>query len=65
MLSDLLLRLGSHVMSAIMGGMAVFCLFYAGRVRHHNLVRDLLIHTLIYGGGAAVIVYFKSRYLDV
>ena len=65
MLSDLLLRLGSHVMFAIIGGMTVFCLFYAGRVHHHDLVRDLLIYTLIYDGGAKAIVYFKSRYLDV
>jgi hypothetical protein len=65
MLSDLLLRLGSQVMSGIMDGMAVFCLYYAGRVHDYNLVRDLLIHTLIYGGGATAIVYFKSRYLDV
>jgi hypothetical protein len=65
MLFDLLLRLGSQVISAIMGGMAVFCLFYPGRVHHYNLVRNLLIHALIYGGGAAAIVYFKGRYLDV
>ncbi len=65
MLSDLLLRVSSQVMSAIMGGMAVFCLFYAGRVPDYNLVRDLLIHTLMYGGGATAIVHFKGRYLDV
>jgi hypothetical protein len=65
MLPDLLLRLGSQVVSAIMGGMAVFSLFYAGRVHDYNFVRDLLIHGLIYGGGATAIVYLKSRYLDV
>jgi hypothetical protein len=65
MLPHLLLPLDSQVLSAIMVGMGVFWLFYGGRVHAHNLVRDLLIHALIYGGGATAIVHFKSRYLDV
>jgi hypothetical protein len=63
MYSALLLRLGSQVLSATMGGMAVFCLYYAAKVSSPDVVRWLLVNAFIWGGVATGIVYFQGKYL--
>ena len=56
-----LLRISSQVLSLIMGGMAVFYLYYAGQVPHYVW---LLIDALKWGGLATVVVQCQTRYLD-
>jgi hypothetical protein len=64
MQAGILFYLASRVFSALMGGMALFCLYYAGKVSDPNTVGSLLINALIWGGCAATIVYFQGRYLN-
>jgi hypothetical protein len=59
-----LLRLCSQLISSIMGGMAVFCLYYAGQALDYNLALVLIGDALVWGGLATAIVYCRSRYLD-
>lgn len=59
-----LFRLASQVLSATMGSMAIFCLYYAGQVSNPNLVWVLLTDVLIWGGAPSAIVYSKNKYLD-
>jgi hypothetical protein len=61
--SAFLLRVGSQVLSAIMGGMAIFCLYYAAKVPNFDAAWWLLGKALIWGGLASAIVYCKKRYL--
>jgi hypothetical protein len=64
MQAAILFYLASRVFSALMGGAAVFCLYYAGKVSDPNTVGSLLINALIWGGCAATIVYFQGKYLN-
>jgi hypothetical protein len=59
MYAILLLRWSSQALSAILGGMAVFCLYYA------VLLGDLRLFILVikFGGPAIVIVYCQNKYL--
>jgi len=59
MCSILLLRWSSQVLSAMLGGMAVFCLYYT------VMLGDLSLFTLVikFGGPAIVIVYCQNKYL--
>ena len=59
-----LLRITSQLLHAILGGMAVFCLYYAA-VGHDNydLVRYCLLEALKWGGAAGLVLYFKEKYL--
>jgi hypothetical protein len=59
-----LLRVGSQAMSAMMGGMAVFCLYYAAQLTDPDMVRYLFVDGLKWGVPAAAIVYFQGKYLD-
>ena len=64
MLAALLLRVGSEVLHSVMGGLALFCLFYAGRVRDPDAVAHLVFEALKWGAFASVILYCKLKYLD-
>jgi hypothetical protein len=59
MYSILLLRWSSQVLSAMLGGMAVFCLFYT------VVLADPSLFTLVikFGGPAIAIVYCQDKYL--
>jgi hypothetical protein len=59
MYSILLLRWSSQVLSATLGGMAVFCLYYA------VILGDLNLFSLVikFGGPAIAIVYCQNKYL--
>jgi hypothetical protein len=59
MYSIFLLRWSSQALSAILGGMAVFCLHYA------VILGDPGLFTLVikFGGPAIVIVYCQNKYL--
>jgi len=48
----------------MMGGMAVFCLYYAAQIPEHNVVWYLFLSAMKWGGCATVIVYFQCKYLD-
>ena len=63
MQAAILFYLASRVFSAIMGGVSLFCLYYAGKVPDPNAVESLLISALIWGGCAETIDYFQGRYL--
>jgi hypothetical protein len=64
MYAAFILRMGSQVLSAILGGLAVFCLCYAAWLPDPELVQNLLFKALLSGGAATVIVYCQRRYLD-
>ena len=64
MQATLLMRISSQVISAIMGGIAVFCLYYAGQAHNLDLARWLLIDALKWGGLATVVVQCQAKYLD-
>jgi hypothetical protein len=64
MQAALLIRVGSQVLSAMMGGIAVFCLYYAAQLSDPDVVRWLFADALKWGGCATAIVYFQGRYLD-
>jgi hypothetical protein len=59
-----LIRISSQVISSIMGGMFVFCLYYAAQLPDYNAVWSLFLDALKWGGGATAIVYFQVKYLD-
>jgi hypothetical protein len=59
-----LLLLSSQTMSALMGGMTIFCLYYAAQVPDHEMVQYLFIDGLKWGTAAAAVVYFQGKYLD-
>jgi hypothetical protein len=59
-----LLRVGTRILSAILGGLAVFCLYYAAQLSDPDVVWELFIKALVSGGAAAAIVYFQAKYLD-
>jgi hypothetical protein len=61
--SAFLLRVGSQVLCAIMGGMAIFCLYYAGSLPDPQIVRLLFGAALKWGGLASAIVYCQGKYL--
>jgi hypothetical protein len=58
------MRIGSQVISAIMGGITVFYLYYASQAPYPDLARWLLIDALKWGGLATVVVQCQARYLD-
>ena len=64
MQTALLIRISSKLLSAMMGGTAICCLYYAGQVTDYNLVRHLLLDGVKWSGCALAIVYFQGRYLD-
>jgi len=59
-----LLRISSQALSAIMGGMAVFCLYYAVQMSDPDVARWLFINALKWGGLATIVVQCQARYLD-
>jgi hypothetical protein len=64
MFSAMILRVGSEVLHSIMGGMCVFCLYYAGKVTDPDVVRYLILDALQWGGLAAAVLYCKIQYLE-
>jgi hypothetical protein len=62
--ATILIRIGSQALSAMMGGMAVFCLYYAGQLSDPDLVRYFFVDALKWGLPALAIVYCQGRYLD-
>jgi len=64
MYSIFMMRVSSKILSAILGGMAVFCLFYAAWLPDPDAVRLLLCKALVWGGAATAIVYCQDKYLS-
>jgi hypothetical protein len=64
MYAAFILRIGSLVLSAVMGGMAIFCLFCAGQVANPDVVLNLLATTILFGGLATAVVHCQNRWLD-
>jgi len=61
--SALLLRWCSQILSAALGGYAVFCLRFAVVLLDPHIVGLMFVQTLICGGLATAIVYFQDKYL--
>ena len=59
-----LMRISSQLLHSLMGGVAVFCLYYACQLSDPDVVLYFLIQAVKWGGPAAAIVYFQGRYLD-
>ena len=64
MQAAIIIYISSQLLSSIMGGMAVFCLYYACQLSDPDVVLYFLIQAVKWGGPAAAIVYFQGRYLD-
>jgi hypothetical protein len=64
MLATILIRVGSQILSSIMGGCALFCLYYAAQIPDHDVVCYLVLSALKWGGCATAIVYAQGKYLD-
>lgn len=64
MLSALLLRVASDMLHSLMGGMCVFCLYYAAQLPDHDVVGTLILAALKWGACAAALLYYKSKYLE-
>jgi hypothetical protein len=47
-----------------MGGMCVFCLYYAANVADPDMVWHLLLNALQWGVLAAAVLYCKIKYLE-
>jgi len=58
------MRLSSQVLSAIMGGVGIFCLYYSWRASEYEIALHLFIYSLMWGGLASLIAYCQNRYLD-
>jgi hypothetical protein len=65
MQSAFILRISSQILSAITGGTAVFCLYYAGQVPDPNAAWLLLAESLKWGGIAVVILFCQNKYLEI
>ena len=63
MFSAMLIRVGTIALHSVMGGTAVFCLWYAAQVTDPNVVRWLVIEALKWGVAAAIILYCQVKYL--
>jgi hypothetical protein len=63
MFSAMLIRVGTIALHSIMGGMAVFCLWYASLISDPTGVRWLVIEALKCGVPAVIILYFQVKYL--
>lgn len=48
----------------MMGGVAVFCLYFAAQLSSFDAVWYLLTDALKWSGCATAIVYFQGKYLD-
>jgi hypothetical protein len=60
----ILIRISSKLLSSLMGGLALFCLYYAAQLSNPDLVWGIFMDALKWGGCATAIVYFQGRYLD-
>jgi hypothetical protein len=63
MYSDFIIRVSTQILAAMLGGMPVFCLYYAGWLPNGNIVRLLLCKALIWRGAATILVYCQGKYL--
>jgi hypothetical protein len=63
MYSAYILRVSSQTLSAAMGGMAVFSLYYAAVLPEPHIVCLMLAEALKWGGLATAIVYCQEKYL--
>jgi hypothetical protein len=59
-----LFRLASQVMHSVMGGMAVFSFYYAGKISDPNLVSLLILKGALWGIAAWVVLFFQCKYLE-
>ncbi len=62
--AELLMYLATQLLHSILGGVAVFFLFYAARVSDHQTTLILLLYAFEYGGFAFAIVYFQGKYFQ-
>ena len=64
MYSATILRIGSEVLHSTMGGMCVFCLYYAAKMPDPIMVRSLIFEAFKWGGLASIVLYSKLKYLE-
>ena len=64
MYSIFLLRIGSQVLSATMGGFSVFFLYYTGKVTNSDVAWQLFGNAVVLGGLATAIVYCQNKWLN-
>ena len=60
----MILRVGSEALHSIMGGMCVFCLYYAANDPDPHVVWYLILDALQWGVLAAAVLYCKIKYLE-
>jgi hypothetical protein len=64
MYASFIISLSSQVLSSIMGGVGIFCLYYSWRASKYEIALHLFINGLIWGGLGSVIAYCQKRYFD-
>jgi hypothetical protein len=62
MLASNLVRISSQVLQLLLGGLGVFCLYYAALLP--EVTGTLLLQATLYGGLASTIVFFQGKYLS-
>ena len=62
--ATMLLRISGQLMSALMGGFAIFCFYYAAQLENPDVVQHLFILALKWGGCATALVYCQAKYLQ-
>ncbi len=58
-----LLNVSTTALHALLGGMAIFCLFYAAFTPYPEVVSWLLLKMVQYGGMATALAYLQGKYL--
>jgi len=64
MLSAMLIRVGSEVLHSVMGGLALFCLYYSAQMSDFHVAWHLFVEAIKWGSLATIICCCKSKYLD-
>ena len=54
----------SQALHSMMGGFAIFCLYYAAILSDYDMVKLLITYAFEWGGMAAAIIYFQGKYLS-
>ena len=64
MQAPFLFRISSQLLSSILGGVTVFCLYYTAQLSDPDIVWYCFSKAVEFGGSATAIIYFQGRYLE-
>lgn len=64
MLAFMLFRLASQVLHSVLGGMAIFCFYYAAQISNPDWVDVILFKGALWGIAGWVVLFFQCKYLE-